>query len=163
SLNRQALSQALVGEPVRVVGYGISAAATHEGAGIKRQTFTQLSVIRDNVFEVGDSRHGTCNGDSGGPALMAGRGNEVIVSGTSFRNASCEGGGYEARVDTDLTFVDEYLSRSCTPACSGRSCGNDGCGGSCGECEAGATCTSTGRCTGQPASCTEQEPNDSPL
>lgn len=28
----------------------------------------------------------------------------------------------------------------CTPACEGRSCGDDGCGGSCGSCEGGLSC-----------------------
>lgn len=49
---------------------------------------------------------------------------------------------------------------SCTPSCSGKSCGDNGCGGSCGTCSTGYTCSnyqcvSSGGCTsGQTQSCT---------
>jgi hypothetical protein len=36
---------------------------------------------------------------------------------------------------------------SCTPSCSGKSCGSDGCGGSCGTCPTGQTCSTAGTCT----------------
>ena len=36
---------------------------------------------------------------------------------------------------------------TCTPACSGKTCGDDGCGGSCGSCDTGESC-SGGVCTG---------------
>lgn len=36
---------------------------------------------------------------------------------------------------------------SCTPSCSGKTCGDDGCGGSCGSCAGGETC-SGGVCMG---------------
>ena len=37
---------------------------------------------------------------------------------------------------------------TCTPSCSGKTCGDDGCGGSCGTCGAGQTCSPAGTCTG---------------
>jgi hypothetical protein len=36
---------------------------------------------------------------------------------------------------------------TCTPSCSGKTCGDDGCGGSCGTCDTGETC-SAGVCMG---------------
>jgi lysozyme len=42
---------------------------------------------------------------------------------------------------------------TCTPACSGLSCGSDGCGGSCGTCPSGQTCNTSGQCTGGGSSC----------
>ena len=36
----------------------------------------------------------------------------------------------------------------CTPACVGKSCGDDGCGGSCGTCPDGDTCNAMGACEG---------------
>jgi hypothetical protein len=36
---------------------------------------------------------------------------------------------------------------TCTPSCSGKTCGDDGCGGSCGSCDTGETC-SGGICMG---------------
>ena len=35
---------------------------------------------------------------------------------------------------------------SCTPSCSGKTCGDNGCGGSCGTCAAPATCGAAGSC-----------------
>ncbi len=37
-------------------------------------------------------------------------------------------------------------TRSCTPSCAGRVCGDDGCGGSCGNCGGGHYCTASGSC-----------------
>jgi hypothetical protein len=37
---------------------------------------------------------------------------------------------------------------TCTPACTGKNCGDDGCGGSCGSCPSGETCSSGGVCEG---------------
>jgi len=37
---------------------------------------------------------------------------------------------------------------SCTPNCTGKTCGDDGCGGSCGTCGAGQSCSPGGTCTG---------------
>jgi len=35
---------------------------------------------------------------------------------------------------------------SCTPNCSGKSCGSDGCGGVCGSCASGESCDAAGQC-----------------
>jgi hypothetical protein len=36
---------------------------------------------------------------------------------------------------------------TCTPACTGKTCGSDGCGGTCGTCATGTTCNSGGTCS----------------
>ena len=35
---------------------------------------------------------------------------------------------------------------TCTPKCSGKTCGSNGCGGSCGSCGQGSTCSAQGQC-----------------
>ena len=35
---------------------------------------------------------------------------------------------------------------SCTPNCTGKTCGSDGCGGSCGVCASGSVCNASGQC-----------------
>jgi len=167
-INRQGLASSLRGKPVRIVGYGLSDGVGQTGAGIKRQAVTSLGAIQTNLIAVGDSRRGTCNGDSGGPAFMSLNGQETIVGTTSYGNADCSDGGFDARVDTDLTFIDPYLVvASCIPACGGRSCGGDGCGGTCGACGPADVCTDRGQCSAMAGNCdaglTEQEPNDSAL
>ena len=37
---------------------------------------------------------------------------------------------------------------TCTPNCTGKTCGSDGCGGTCGTCGTGQTCSPGGTCTG---------------
>lgn len=165
--NRQAVAAASVGKPLRIVGYGLDDGTRQTGAGVKRQVLTKLRSIQSMLIGVGDSRHGTCNGDSGGPAFMKIDGVETIVGVTSYGNADCSDGGFDARVDTDLAFIDMYLPRACAPACAGRTCGSDGCGGSCGGCGDGALCSDDGQCVTSDAGCQgsgaaqEQEPNDS--
>ena len=77
--NRQALAAQSVGKPLRIVGYGLNDGARQTGAGVKRQVLTKLQSIAAMLIGVGDSRHGTCNGDSGGPAFMKIDGVETIV------------------------------------------------------------------------------------
>src|SRR5437764_96629 len=125
---------ASTGKPLRVVGYGLDDGVQQTGAGVKRQVLTKLRSIASMLIGVGDTRHGTCNGDSGGPAFMKIDGIETIVGVTSYGNADCSDGGFDARVDTDLAFIDAYLPSACTRVCDGRVCGSDGCGGSCGSC-----------------------------
>jgi hypothetical protein len=92
---------------------------------------------------------------------------ETIVGVTSYGNADCSDGGFDARIDTDLAFIDTYLPRACARACDGRSCGSDGCGGSCGSCSDGDLCSDDGQCVAPKNDCQsggrEQEPNDSAL
>lgn len=166
-INRGKLASALVGRAVRIVGYGLDDGSRQTGAGTKRQAITSLGTIFTNLILVGNSRHGTCNGDSGGPAFMNISGVETIVGTTSYGNADCTDGGFDARVDTDLAFIDQYLPTDCTPACDGRSCGSDGCGSSCGSCADTDACSADGQCLPKTGGCSggglEQEPNDSAL
>jgi len=166
-INRRKLASSQTGRAVRIVGYGLDDGSRQTGAGVKRQAITSLGTIFTNLILVGNSRHGTCNGDSGGPAFMNIDGVETIVGTTSYGNADCTDGGFDARVDTDLAFIDEYMPRDCQPACGGRSCGSDGCGNSCGSCADADTCSADGQCVPRTGGCgdggLEQEPNDTAL
>ena len=166
-INRKKLTSSLVGRSVRIVGYGLDDGSRQTGAGLKRQAITALGTIFTNLILVGNSRHGTCNGDSGGPAFMNISGVETIVGTTSYGNADCTDGGFDARVDTDLAFIDQFLPSDCRPSCDGRSCGGDGCGGACGSCGDADVCTADGQCLPPTGGCSgggvEQEPNDTAL
>jgi V8-like Glu-specific endopeptidase len=118
-MNRAALTQAHVGQPVRFVGYGLSNAQTQTGAGTKRQTTTTLSGFDNVLLQFNDGVHETCNGDSGGPAFMdLGGGGEVIVGLTSFGDVNCNQGGYDTRVDKMAAFVDPYVQANDPPPVS---------------------------------------------
>ncbi|HEX4403831.1 MAG TPA: trypsin-like serine protease [Polyangia bacterium] len=166
--NAHALAASSTGASLRIVGYGLDDGVDQTGAGVKRQALTKLGSVEDTLIEVGNSQKGTCNGDSGGPAFMKLGGVETIVGTTSYGDETCSDGGYDARVDTDLDFIQPFLDgASCTPACSGRACGSDGCGGTCGMCDDGSACSDAGKCVASASACdgsgAEQEPNDSAL
>jgi V8-like Glu-specific endopeptidase len=166
-INRRPLGSSQLGRAVRIVGYGLDDGSRQTGADVKRQALTTLGSILTNLVLVGNSRHGTCNGDSGGPAFMNVAGVETIVGTTSYGNADCTDGGFDARVDTDLAFIDQYLPSDCQASCDGRSCGSDGCGSSCGSCGGGELCSADGQCVPATGGCEngglEQEPNDTAL
>ena len=167
--NTRPLMSSDAGAELRIVGYGLDDGVDQTGAGVKRQAVTRLGSVESTLIEVGNSQKGTCNGDSGGPAFMKLGGVETIVGTTSYGDETCSDGGYDARVDTDLDFIQPFLAdASCAPACSGRACGSDGCGGTCGTCADGDACSSAGKCTEPASACdgggaAEQEPNDSAL
>jgi hypothetical protein len=76
---------------------------------------------------------------------------------TAGKNGSCSNALCHARAGWDgPTGVGApdgaVLAGTCTPSCTGRSCGGDGCGGTCGACSAGASCTAGGKC--ERAACT---------
>jgi hypothetical protein len=78
-------------------------------------------------FDVTTGKNGTC----GGKLCNAGAGWDG-PTGLGTPNGAVLGGG----------------GGTCTPNCTGKTCGNDGCGGTCGTCGAGQTCSPGGTCTG---------------
>jgi hypothetical protein len=83
-----------------------------------------------SFFDITSGKNGSC----GNILCNAGAGWDG-PTGMGAPNGSAFGGG-----------------TSCTPNCSGKTCGDDGCGGSCGTCGAGQTC-SAGTCMGGTSSC----------
>ncbi len=114
-----------VGEPVIMVGYGVTAEAA-EDYGIKRSGVATLYSV--NPAEVGglepgdlatgNDPSGTCYGDSGGPTFMRLDGVEVVVGVTSRgsldengEGAPCdEGRSIATRVDRYATFLDDFMA-----------------------------------------------------
>ncbi len=109
AMNRTAMTSALIGSDVRLVGFGVSDAKTGSGVGLRRDVMVKLDAFTAMVLAVGDRTHGTCSGDSGGPALMTIDGQEVIVGVTSFGNEACDSDSFEDRVDALVSFVDGYV------------------------------------------------------
>jgi hypothetical protein len=74
---------------------------------------------------------------------------------TSGENGSCSGSylctgkaGYDGPTGNGTPNATALASgtTTCTPACSGKTCGSDGCGGTCGTCASGDSCSTTGQC-----------------
>jgi V8-like Glu-specific endopeptidase len=110
-LNRTPLTQASMGQMLRLVGYGVTNGWTQQGSGRKRQTSTPLSDYDQTFITFGNAQKGTCQGDSGGPAFMVIGGVEQIVGVTSFGDQGCQQGGWDTRVDTiGVPFVDPFIA-----------------------------------------------------
>ena len=127
--NRTAMPQSMVGDAVRIVGYGITSGTDTMGttAGTKREAPTTLAHLDDLFVGLQDGSHGICEGDSGGPAFMMFSGSERIVGVTSFGFQNCPltppsgtPAGFEAgndtRIDTYADFIDKYVLMFDPPA-----------------------------------------------
>ena len=108
-INRTPLDRTLVGKATRVVGFGATEGKNRTGVGVKRTVTTKLDDYSALLVHVGDSAHQSCEGDSGGPALMTLNGVETLVGITSYGQAGCVEGGYHTRVDAYTSFLNLYL------------------------------------------------------
>jgi V8-like Glu-specific endopeptidase len=104
------------GQSIRFVGYGStgSTSPNDTSAGTKRTVTSSLSRVLDRLLEFDDSRHNTCEGDSGGPALATIDGVETIIGVTSYglqdpQTGNCAGGGFDTRVDLYQDFVQPFI------------------------------------------------------
>jgi V8-like Glu-specific endopeptidase len=136
----------IVGQSVKMVGYGVTNANQQTGNGTRRQV-NETITDQDNTFiYYGGGKSGTCQGDSGGPTFLDVNGTPTVIAVTSYGDQSCVQLGANTRVDTYASFIKQFITGSCTPACGGKSCGSDGCGGTCGSCASAETCDSSGQC-----------------
>lgn len=103
-INTAPLTEAEVGQPVRLVGWGITAGGGSD-SGIKRQVVSRLDAFDPRLVLVGNAQTNTCSGDSGGPAFMVRGGREVVVGVTSFGDVNCAQIGVSTRVDAFLDFL----------------------------------------------------------
>jgi hypothetical protein len=151
-INRAPLSKAMIGDAVRVIGFGFTSGYTYTGSGVKRQITTTITDVYQGVLSFGKAGKTSCQGDSGGPVLMKVNGVESVAGVLSYGYPNCAGSGSAARVDLCTSFLDPFLKLhggECVSDCTGKSCGDDGCGGSCGICPVGQTC-SGGQCVCAP-------------
>jgi secreted trypsin-like serine protease len=110
--NHAAMDASFDGKPVRLVGYGLDNGTAQTGAGIKRTTMTTLTDHSALLLHFGDGAHETCNGDSGGPALMTIGGKETIIGLTSYGDVACAMGGFDTRVDAMAAWIDGYVQQA---------------------------------------------------
>jgi hypothetical protein len=106
----QPLSASAVGAPLRLVGFGLTAADPTAESGRKREGVTILDALDPLSFTFVPSPSQTCMGDSGGPAFMDFGGVEQLVGVTSAGDQSCEEYGRDTRVDAFVAdFVLPYI------------------------------------------------------
>ena len=110
--NRRPLHDGLVGEPVRMIGYGDNTVVEPtSGYGRRRQAESPLISFDHDWVVVGTAEVNQCYGDSGGPVLMTIEGVEVIVGVNSWgENDDCDGINYNTRLDSFTAFLDPFLA-----------------------------------------------------
>jgi hypothetical protein len=80
-----------IGSTVQGVGYGLTAAGSF-GQPIRWWVAEPVASVGDGMFVVeGMGTHGLCNGDSGGPALVAGPSGPAVAGTVSQGETSCVG------------------------------------------------------------------------
>ncbi|MCA9618748.1 MAG: trypsin-like serine protease [Myxococcales bacterium] len=126
-----------LGDPVRIVGYGIIG-ENMGGGGLKREGTAEVDDVDTLAFTLGGIPSGTCSGDSGGATIRQIGGVDVLAGVHS--RADCVGLSYEMRVDAYADDVAWFIG---DPACDL----NGQCSLSCPYPDPDCPCASDGYCT----------------
>lgn len=110
-LRTSPLDDSAVGQPARVVGFGVSAPDDAGSFGVKRQGTTTLVGYLATSWVDNAAPQSTCLGDSGGPAFLAMvDGGEELAGIASRGDAACSQFGVKTRVDAHVAdFIQPYL------------------------------------------------------
>jgi hypothetical protein len=142
-INRVALTQAIVGQTARIVGYGQTVYGQYNAVKHDAQTVVD-SLGADDTVVVGDGTHRSCIGDSGGPALVTLAGVETIIGEDSYTNTTgCIDPANYRRTDSYTAFLDAYAPPT-TSASASTSSASTSATGSSGSTSGTSSAASTG-------------------
>lgn len=141
TLNATPLTSADAGRMLRHVGFGVTDDATGAGGGTKRTVSYALHRIDAMLMYSGDAGKQTCDGDSGGPALMMTASGSELLVGVVSDGPDCQlsQDGWDDRVDLIKDWIVQTVSAWDAPpsfgeigstAGSGDESGGSGSGGS---------------------------------
>ncbi len=137
-------TDAVKGEPVFAVGYGVSDGIQQNGGGVKRSAWLTLVDYFGTGYMSEYDSGGVCFGDSGGPGLMEvdGEWRVIGVNSTvaSYSGDPCTGSSYQTRVDAYAPWIQGLIGLPkvdcntdaetchCAAACNANgSCDNTAC------------------------------------
>jgi len=126
-----------VGDPARIVGYGI-VGENQGGNGIKRQGTALVDELEPHVMWLAGDPSGTCSGDSGGATIMDVAGVDTLVGVHS--RADCLGVSIEMRT---VKYADDIKKFIGHPACAE----NGQCALNCPYPDPDCPCAADGYCT----------------
>jgi V8-like Glu-specific endopeptidase len=104
--NLDPLPASLVGQQVRVVGYGVTDGEAQTGAGTKREVTLTVDSIDEVHVGLGDEDQNICQGDSGGPTLLERDGEEIVIAVSSYGSNHCMNQSKAVRTDR---YADDFL------------------------------------------------------
>jgi hypothetical protein len=113
SLRSDALDASLVGQAVRIVGFGQTSGDDTTSVGTKRQATTVIAGLSDIEVNLGSSQQGICFGDSGGPSFIQIGSAEVEIGVHSHGPKSgwkCTTASLDARVDTHMAWIGQFVT-----------------------------------------------------
>jgi MYXO-CTERM domain-containing protein len=105
-LGHMPLGDDLAGQMIRVVGFGVATPGDGSTLGVKRSGFSVVRAVLATAMVDDAQPASTCEGDSGGPALLTVGGVDYVVGVTSRGDAQCHSFGVKTRVDP---FVDGFI------------------------------------------------------
>jgi hypothetical protein len=128
--NTTALSAAMAGDDVRVVGFGLSVDNENSNeAGVKLTGLTTFdSLEEDYMLVTPQGNQSGCYGDSGGPNFMTIGGQEVLAGVTSFGTEDSCLAGYGGNTDVERynEWIDAFILSVGDSVDPGPTCVGDG-------------------------------------
>lgn len=132
-----------VNQPIRIVGFGVTA-ENGGGGGTKRKATARLLRVDQVDMFASNVPSGTCYGDSGGPNFMTIDGVEHLVGATSYGTSACgTGEDASARTDYGYAWIQQYIAAHDPPSCDG----DDRCATGCQTPDPDCACAADGLCT----------------
>lgn len=138
-----------VGDPYRVVGFGIHDRETRELDGKKRVAQMRIARLDGDYLEAedvdADQATAICQGDSGGPGFITVDGVEVLAGIHSYSIQGCFNPSGDSRPDLYMTtFIQPYIDANDTTCRADGQCVRLGCSNDpdCQPCGPDGTCTS---------------------
>lgn len=133
---------AYVNQPIRIVGFGVTA-ENGGGGGTKRKATARLLRVDEVDMFASNVPSGTCYGDSGGPNFMTIDGVEHLIGATSYGTAECgTGEDASARTDYGYAWIQQYVAAHDPASCDR----DDRCAASCPAPDPDCACAADGFC-----------------
>lgn len=105
--NATPLTDADLGAPIEIVGFGDPAFGDDAGDRLRRTATVPLGELTSTHARWNEAGVGTCHGDSGGGAFMDLGGGAVLVGVHSEGDPQCAGWGSATRTDVFDAFLDD--------------------------------------------------------
>lgn len=113
AIRRTAITSALTGAAVRLVGFGQTTrkSGPNDGSDTRRSVQTTIRGLDGDLVRIGKTGQQACDGDSGGPAFLTVDGVTTLIATDDLAatDVNCAGGDLYQRVDLHLDFIDKYL------------------------------------------------------